>query len=329
MEYKDYYQILGVKKSASAKEIKSAFRRLAKQCHPDANPNDPKAEERFKEINEAYEVLSDPDKRVKYDQLGADWQTWERSGNRPQDYDWSRWAGGAPGGGANVRYATQEDLEQLFGGANPFSDFFSQIFGGMGARGGQGRVQYQARPQRGQDYEHPVEITLQEAYHGTARLLQMTDQSSLSSQTEGKDLRRMEIKIPAGAKTGTRVRMSGVGGSGTAGAATGDLYLRVTVLPDPRFERKADDLHTTVQVDLYTMLLGGEIQVPTMEGSVMLRIPPDTQNGCTFRLRRKGMPKLHQPDHHGDLFVQVEVQLPKLSPRQRQLVEELRQSSQS
>ena len=329
MEYKDYYQILGVKKSASAKEIKSAFRQLAKQCHPDANPNDPKAEERFKEINEAYEVLSDPDKRKKYDQLGADWQKWQRSGGQPQDFDWSRWAAGAPGGGAHVRYATPEDLEELFGSANPFSDFFSQIFGGMGAggapgmraRGASGGFQRQVRPQRGQDYEQPVEITLQEAYQGTSRLLQ-------------KDEQRLEVKIPAGAKTGTRVRMSGGGGSGTAGASAGDLYLRVTVLSDPRFERKGDDLHTTVQVDLYTMLLGGEIQVPTMEGSVMLRIPADTQNGCTFRLRGKGMPKLLQPSQQsgaghqsgarGDLFVKVEVQLPKLTPHQRQLVEEMR-----
>ena len=336
MEYKDYYKTLGVEKSASGKEIKAAFRRLAKQCHPDANPNDPKAEERFKEINEAYEVLSDKDKRGKYDQLGADWQKWQRGGGQPQDYDWSRWAGGAPGGGANVRYATPEDLEALFGGANPFSDFFSQVFGGMGTRGGPAGYQRQARPQRGQDYEHPVEITLQEAYHGTTRLLQMESQSPSSPQREGKDLRRTEIKIPAGAKTGTRVRMSGGGGSGAGGAATGDLYLRVTVLPDPRFERKGDDLHTTVQVDLYTMLLGGEIQVPTMDSSVMLRIPPDTQNGCTFRLRGKGMPKLlkspqqsgvgRQADQHGDLYVKVEAQLPKLTPRQRQLVEELRQN---
>jgi len=329
MEYRDYYRTLGVRKSASQKEIKSAFRRLAKQCHPDANPNDPKAEERFKEINEAYEVLSDKDKRSKYDQLGADWQKWQRGGGQPQDFDWNQWAAGAPGGGAHVRYATPEDLEQLFGDANPFSDFFSQIFGDAGTRGAPGGFQRQARPQRGQDYEHPVEITLQEAYHGTTRLLQMTDQSPLSPQKAVKDLRRMEIKIPPGAKTGTRVRMSGGGGSGTAGAATGDLYLRVTVLPDPRFERQGDDLHTTVQVDLYTMLLGGEIQVPTMEGSAMLRIPADTQNGCTFRLRRKGMPKLRQSDQHGDLYVRVEVQLPKLTPQQRQLVEQLRQSSSS
>ncbi|MBN1136131.1 MAG: J domain-containing protein [Anaerolineae bacterium] len=314
MEYKDYYQILGVKKSASDKEIKSAFRRLAKQCHPDANPNDPKAEERFKEINEAYEVLSDPGKRSKYDQLGADWQRWQRGGGRPQDYDWSRWAGGAPGEGVHVRYGTPEDLEELFGGASPFSDFFSQIFGSMGARGAPGGFQRQVRPQRGQDYEQPVEITLQEAYQGTTRVLQ-------------KDSQRLEIKIPPGAKTGTRVRMSGGGGGGTAGASAGDLYLRVTVLPDPRFERKGDDLHTTVHVDLYTMLLGGEIQVPTMEGSVMMRIPPDTQNGCTFRLRGKGMPKLRQPKERGDLYAKIEVQLPKLTPRQRQLVEELRKSS--
>lgn len=311
MEYKDYYQILGVQKSASAKEIKSAFRRLAKQCHPDANPNDPKAEERFKEINEAYEVLSDPEKRKKYDQLGADWQKYEQAGGWPPGYDRSA---RTPGGGPNVRYATQEDLEQMFGGGGQFSDFFSMFFGDMGTHGAPGGFRRQVRPQRGQDYEQPVEITLQEAYQGASRLLQ-------------KDGQRLEIKIPAGAKTGTRVRMSGGGGSGTAGASAGDLYLRVTVLPDPRFERKGDDLHTTVQVDLYTMLLGGEIQVPTMEGSVMLRIPADTQNGCTFRLRGKGMPKLHQSGAHGDLFVKIEVQLPKLTPRQRQLVEELRKTS--
>jgi curved DNA-binding protein len=212
----------------------------------------------------------------------------------------------------HVRYGTPEDLQDLFGGGSPFSDFFSQIFGGMGGAQRTGGFQYEMRPQRGRDYEQPVEITLQEAYHGTARLLQMDGQ-------------RLEVRIPAGAKTGTRVRMSGQGASGVAGAPAGDLYLRVTVLPDPRFDRKGDDLHTTVSADLYTLVLGGEIRVPTMTGEVALTMPPGTQNGRTFRLRGKGMPHLRQPDRHGDLYAKVEVRLPTdLTQEQRALFEQLR-----
>ena len=312
MEYKDYYKILGVSKDASEKEIKKAFRRLARQYHPDVNPDDSQAEERFKEINEAHEVLSDPEKRQKYDQLGADWQRWQQRGGRPGDFDWNQWTTGRPGERVHVRYGTPEDLQDLFGGGSPFSDFFSQIFGGMGGAQRTGGFQYEMRPQRGRDYEQPVEITLQEAYHGTARLLQMDGQ-------------RLEVRIPAGAKTGTRVRMSGQGASGVAGAPAGDLYLRVTVLPDPRFDRKGDDLHTTVSADLYTLVLGGEIRVPTMTGEVALTMPPGTQNGRTFRLRGKGMPHLRQPDRHGDLYAKVEVRLPTdLTQEQRALFEQLR-----
>ncbi|MEJ2733101.1 MAG: J domain-containing protein [Anaerolineae bacterium] len=312
MEYKDYYRILGVDKKASEKEIKKAFRRLARQHHPDMNPDDPQAEERFKEINEAHEVLSDPEKRAKYDQLGADWQRWQQRGGRPGDFDWSQWTAGRPGERVHVRYGTPEDLEDLFGGGSPFSDFFSQIFGGMSGSPGRGGFQQQMRPQRGQDYEQPVEITLQEAYQGTARILQ-------------KDGQRLEVKIPAGARTGTRVRMSGHGGVGAAGGPAGNLYLRVTVLPDARFERDGENLRTTVPVDLITMILGGQVRVPTMTGDVVLTIPPGTQNGRTFRLRGKGMPHLQQPDRYGDLYARVEVQLPtKLTREQRKLFEQLR-----
>jgi curved DNA-binding protein len=316
MEYKDYYKVLGVERGATEKEVKKAFRRLARQYHPDVNPDDPQAEERFKEINEAYEVLSDPEKRAKYDRLGADWQRWQQAGGGPGGFDWSRYATGQPGGGVHVRYGTPEDFEDLFGGGSPFSDFFSQIFGGMGgATPGGGGYQYQIRPQRGQDYEQPIEISLQEAYQGTTRILQ-------------KDGQRLEIKIPPGARTGTRVRMSGEGATGVAGGAAGDLYLRVTVMPDPRFERKDDDLYAAVPVDLYTMVLGGEVQVPTMTGEVVLSIPPGTQNGRMFRLRGKGMPRLRHPDQHADLYAKVEVQLPsKLTSRQRALFEELRKSA--
>jgi curved DNA-binding protein len=276
------------------------------------NPDNPRAEERFKEINEAHEVLSDPEKRAKYDQLGVHWQRYQQGGGRPGDFDWSQWTTGRPGEGVHVRYGTPEDLEDLFGGGSPFSDFFSQIFGGMGGSSGGGGFQRQIRPQRGQDFEQPVEISLQEAYLGTTRIL----------QTEGQ---RFEIKIPAGARTGTRVRMSGHGGGGAAGGPAGDLYLRVTVLPDARFERDGDDLRATVPVDLYTMVLGGQVRVPTMTGEVVLTIPPGTQNGRTFRLRGKGMPHLRQPDQHGDLFARVEVQLPTdLTAPQRELFEQLR-----
>jgi curved DNA-binding protein len=225
MEYKDYYETLGVSRDADEKEIRRAFRRLARQYHPDVNPNDPQATERFQEINEAYEVLSDPEKRAKYDQLGADWSRWRQAGGHPGDFDWDQWTTGAPGPGGqgqrvHVRYGTPEDLEDLFGERSPFSDFFTQVFGERGASAAPGGFEYRARPQRGQDYEQPVEVSLQEAYQGTTRLLQ-------------KNGRRLQVRIPPGARTGTRIRMSGEGGEGRTGGEAGDLYLRVRVSPDP------------------------------------------------------------------------------------------------
>jgi len=318
MDYKDYYQTLGVSRDADAKEIKRAFRKLARQHHPDVNPGDKKAEERFKEINEAYEVLSDPEKRSKYDQLGSEWARYQQTGGRPGDFDWGRWAAaGAPDGQGQrvyVRYGTPEDMEDLFGGGSPFSDFFTQIFGGMGAGAGAapGGFEYRVRPQRGQDYEQEVEISLRDAYQGTTRVLQ-------------KDGRRLEVKIPPGARTGTRVRIAGEGGPGAAGGETGDLYLRVRVLPDPQFERRDDNLHVTVPVDLYTAVLGGRVQVPALSGPVMLTVPAGTQNGRVFRLRGKGLPRLQKASQYGDLYAKVDVQLPaKLTPRQRELFEELK-----
>jgi curved DNA-binding protein len=317
MEYKDYYKILGVDKNASEKEIKSAFRKLARKYHPDVNPDDPGAETRFKEINEAYEVLGDSEKRAKYDQLGSEWRHWQQAGGGPGDFDWSRWAAGSGGGRVNVRYGTPDDFEDLFGGASPFSDFFNSIFGGQAGAGrgapGFGGFGYQPRVRRGQDLEHRVEISLAEAYHGTSRML-------------SKDGRRLEVKIPAGAKSGTRVRVRGEGSSGAAGGQAGDLYLRVKVAGDPRFERKGDDLHTTVQTDLYTAVLGGEVRAPTLAGDVKLKIPAGSQNGQIFRLRGKGMPRLRHTSEHGDLYVRLDVRLPaKLTPEQQRLFEQLRQ----
>ena len=308
MEYKDYYRILGVDRNATEKEIKQAYRRLARKYHPDVNPGDKEAEERFKEINEAYEVLSDPEKRRKYDQLGASWQQWQRMGGNPRDFDWSQWFSREwPGGRVHVEYG---DLGDLFG-EGIFSDFFRAIFGDVGTRP---RARWwEARPRyaRGQDYEQPVEISLEEAFRGTKRVLE-------------KDGRRLEVTIPPGVRTGSRVRIAGQGGPGIGGGRPGDLYLKVTVLPHPIFKRQGDDLHCEVPVDLYTAVLGGEVRVPTLEGDVMLKIPPGTQGGQTFRLRGKGMPNLRNPRQRGDLYVKVQVKVPQnLSQRERELFREL------
>jgi curved DNA-binding protein len=322
MEYKDYYDILGIGRDADQKEIRSAFRRLARQYHPDVNPGDSWAEERFKDINEAYEVLSDSEKRAKYDQLGREYSRWQQSGGRPGNFDWDQWAGGAPdqaGQRVHVRYGTPEDLEDLFRGGSAFSDFFSQIFGGVGGASPQGEAaggfEYQVRPRRGQDYEQELEISLHEAYQGARRVLQ-------------KNGRRLEVAIPAGARTGTRVRMSKEGGPGAAGGESGDLYLRIRVAPHPQFERQGNDLYVDAAIDLYTAILGGEVQIPTLEGSVMLSIPAGTQNGRRFRLRGLGMPHLRRPEKHGDLVARIDVRLPEtLTPEQRGLFEELQRIS--
>jgi curved DNA-binding protein len=300
MEYKDYYKILGVDRKAEEKEIKRAYRQLALKYHPDKNPGDKQAEERFKEINEAYEVLGDPQKREKYDQLGDSYRSWERMGGRPGGFDWSQWTQGAPGG-VHVEFG---DLGDLFGGG--FSDFFNTIFGGAQAQ--QHRGFGQAR-KRGRDIEQAITINLSEAYHGTKRVFQS-------------DGRRLEVKIPAGAKTGTKVRIAGKGQPGSAGP--GDLYLKVNVEHDPRFERKNDDLHTEVEVDLYTAVLGGEELVSTPTGPVILKIPAGSQPGQTFRLRNRGMPKIRNPKSFGDLYAKLKVLIPqKLSAEERELFQRL------
>jgi curved DNA-binding protein len=308
MEYKDYYKILGVERSADQKAIKQAYRRLARQYHPDVNPGDNTSEARFKEINEAHEVLSDPEKRKKYDQLGSQWQNWQHAGRQPQDFDWSQWftPGAGQGTGPRVQYGTVEDLQEMFGGGG-FSDFFQTIFGGMGPSPGT----RPPRPRRGRDVETEVEVTLEEAFQGATRVLD-------------KDGRRLEVKIPAGVDTGSRVRVRGEGGPGVADGQAGDLYLRVKVLPHTTFERRGDDLHVDLPVELYRAILGGEIRVPTLKGSFMLKIPPETQNGRVFRLAGQGMPRLKEPSRRGDLYAKVQVRLPeRLSDRERSLFREL------
>jgi len=300
MEYKNYYNILGVSKNATEKEIKSAFRKLAKQYHPDKNPGNKKAEDKFKEINEAYEVLGDAQKRAKYDRLGASYAQWERAGRPGGGFDFSQWY--SPGG-TRVD-ASRGNLNDVFGEGG-FSDFFDSLFGGGFGAGQRFRTSQRVR---GEDLEQLIEISLEEAFSGTRRTLQM-------------DHRRIEVTIPAGARTGTKVRISGEGG---AGQSKGDLYLVVTVAPHPKFRREGDDLHTDFPVDLYTTLLGGETHVPTLGGEVVLTIPAETQSGKVFRLSGQGMPRLRHPKERGDLYARAVVQIPTdLTEREHKLFAEL------
>jgi molecular chaperone DnaJ len=319
MANKDYYSILGINRNATDKEIKQAYRRLARKYHPDVNPGDKSAETRFKEINEANEVLSDPEKRKKYDQFGSQWQHADQFAKAGQGAQWDFGKGGA--------YRTYD-----FGDVGDLGDIFGGIFQGFGASGRQ-----TARPQ---SIEHPVEVTLEEAYQGTKRVIQMQAEeicptcggTGRTGRTRcsvcggaGRLLkpRRLEVKIPAGVTDGSRVRMAGQGSQGSGGVR-GDLYLIVRVLPNPLFERKGDDLHTEIQIPLVTTMLGGEVAVPTLKGKVALKIPPETQNGKVFRLTGQGMPHLNDSSK-GDLFAKVKVVLPTgLTAQERQLFEQLK-----
>ena len=344
VQFKDYYAILGVDRDADQKDIKRAFRKKARENHPDVNRDDPDAEGRFKDINEAYEVLSDAEKRQMYDRYGADWQRYRDAG-----FDAS---GPAPGAGG--QYQSAGDFEHWFTGGNGgfthtttssgdsggFSDFFNLLFGREGAR--PGGYRQTMRPGRGQDLEVAASVSLEEAYHGTTRRLTVRApkpcdlcdgtgivRGAMCPRCDGAgellEPRTLEVKIPAGVKTGSRVRVRGQGGPGQHGGAAGDVYLQVTVNDHSRFERVGDHLRTDVEVPLYDAILGGEVRVPTMTGGVMLTIPPETQGGRVFRLRGKGMPRLGSPYQSGDLLARVEVIIPTdLSAEENRHFEQLR-----
>jgi curved DNA-binding protein len=298
MDYKDYYKILGVERNANEDDIRKAYRKLAMQYHPDRNPNDKQAEERFKEINEAYQVLSDHQKRSLYDKLGSDYSNWQRRG-APGDFNWDQYGGSGFPGGVRVEYG---DIDDLFGGAGGFSDFFRTIFGQQAQGTGTGtRTRSRQQPQ---GYQQELEITLEEAYQGTTRVL----------QSDGK---QKQVRIPAGVRTGSKVRVAGAGPNGL------DLYLIVDVKDDPRFERRGNDLHTTAMADVFTAMLGGEANVETLSGKIKLNIPAGTQPEQVFRLAGRGMPSLKNKEEKGDLYVRLKVQVPKyLSPKQQELLEE-------
>jgi DnaJ-class molecular chaperone len=316
MEFKDYYQTLGLVKTASAKEIKQAYRKLARKHHPDVNPGDKAAESKFKEINEAYEVLGDPEKRKKYDELGANWRQYEQAqqaGDSPfGDIRWTT-SGASPGG---YRAVDEEELRSMFGDAVPFSEFFQAFFGGGPTTERRGRGARSARVRAGRDVEDEIELSLEDAMRGTTR--------RLAIKQEG-HTRTVDVRIPPGVGDGSRVRVPGEGEHGAAGGRAGDLYLRVRLAPHPGFERRGRDLHTQVSVPVTTAVLGGEAEVPTVgDKPLRLKIPPMTQNGQVFRLKGHGMPALGKPAERGDLYAAVTVAMPRdLTPEQRRHYEEL------
>lgn len=301
MEFVDYYKILGVDKNASEDDIKKAYRKLARKLHPDLNPNDKTAHKKFQEINEANEVLSDPEKRKKYDKYGKDWQHAEefekaRQSQGRQEYS----TGGNPFGGS------------AFGGAQgdeDFSDFFASMFGR--SEGGRGSRQAKFR---GQDYNAELHLGLSDAY--------TTHKQTLT--VNGKNLR---ITIPAGVQDGQVIKLKGHGGEGINGGPNGDLYITFVIAPDPHFKRSGDDLHTTVDIDLYTAVLGGEVMLDTLSGKIKLKVNPETQNGTKIRLKGKGFPVYKSEGHFGDLYVTYSVKIPtNLTERQKELFRELSKS---
>ncbi|HEU4717263.1 MAG TPA: J domain-containing protein [Bacteroidia bacterium] len=290
MEFRDYYKILGVDRNATQDEIKKAYRKLAVKFHPDKNPGDKTAEDRFKEITEANEVLSDPEKRKKYDAVGADWKHYQET-NQPNDFDWSQF-----GGSGNFHSFSGEE-------GGDFSDFFEQLFGQ--------RSQQRARNRRGQDYAAEMEITLDEAFFGTSRILEVHDE-------------KLRINTKPGAYEGQQLRIKGKGGKPSGNAARGDIYITIHVQPHPAFQRKGDDLYTDLVVDIFTAVLGGEEEVHTPGGVVKIRVPAGCDSGKKLRVRGKGMPVYGKENHHGDLYVTIGIRVPKeLSEEQKELFRRL------
>jgi curved DNA-binding protein len=304
MDYKDYYKILGVNKKATQAEIKKAYRKLAMKFHPDKNQGNTKAEDKFKEISEAYEVLGDAGKRGKYDQLGANWKHYEKNGAYAnQGYGHGQYGGYSRNAGGDI------DMDDIFGGGG-FSDFFKTFFGG--GSDNQGARTRPTRNLKGTDYSTKLTLTLLEAYQGTERLIDIKGDT-------------IKVKVGKGVRDGQRLRVKGKGGSGASGGQSGDLYIQISILPDPRFKRDENNLFTTLETELYSAVLGGKQAVETLKGPVNINIPAGTQNGKTFRLKNMGMPEYSHAGVSGDLFVKVNVVVPeKLKPEEKALFEKLR-----
>ena len=319
MAVKDYYKILGINKSATEKEIKHAYRRLARKYHPDINPGDKSSEEKFKIINEAYEVLSNNDKRQKYDRYGEQWQYADQFAKAEEKY-------------TGQTFGNRQRVYQF----NNFGDIFGDLFGNLNTG-----FRAAGPPQRGQDIYSPIELTLEEAYRGKTRTIQLQElalctacggRGKVGKRTcsichgSGKidSLKRLEVKIPSGVKDGSKIRIAEQGQDSPSGGPKGDLYLTVKIQPHSFFERKGNDLYTEISLPLTVAALGGEVEVPSMEGNLVLKIPQGTQNGKIFRLAGKGMPHLGAA-RHGNLFAKIKVILPtNLTNEEKQLFEQLR-----
>ncbi|MCJ7534149.1 MAG: J domain-containing protein [Anaerolineales bacterium] len=314
MQYRDYYKVLGVERNATEDEIKRSYRKLALEHHPDHNPGNQSAEEKFKEINEAYQVLSNSEKRSRYDKLGESYSTYTQRGGSPGNFNWEDWFVQNPRGG-KVRVDVG-DFGDIFGneGVGDFSDFFRSIFGGISGMGTASRnpsSQYVRSGQPSKSFQQSVPISFMEAYHGTTRRIEINGHQK-------------EVIIPPGSKTGTKVRVSEAI-STAPNRPKSDLFLVIQVADDPQYQRKKDNLYTNLEVDLYTAVLGGEVKVPTISGNVVLSIPAGTQPGQTFRLTGRGMPQLKAPKKFGDLLVNIEINIPqKLSAKEEELFSELK-----
>jgi curved DNA-binding protein len=298
---KDYYKILGIPKNASGEEIKKAYRKLAIKYHPDKNPGNKQAEEKFKEISEANDVLSDPEKRKKYDQFGEDWARYETAGagNFGNQYQSS-------GSGGGTYTMNEEDLKNMFGGTDSFSDIFENIFSTRGARGS-----YRKQSFKGSDINAEMEISLEEAFRGTKQNFTINNHS-------------LSIALKPGIKDQQVLKLKGKGEPGINGSTAGDLYLTIRIKPHPLFERKGDDLYTDAHVDLYTAVLGGKAEIKTLDGALKIDIPEETQNDKVLRLRGKGMPVYDRSQGQGDLYIKIKVGLPsKLSSKEKELFKQL------
>lgn len=299
MRVLDYYKILGVSRNSSDEEIKKAYRKLAVKYHPDKNQGNPEAEERFKEINEAYEVLKDPEKRKKYDQFGENWKHYQQTGGSERDYNWGQWQQQNPRGGGNY--------EEFFEGGD-FSDFFRNVFGGSYGQ--------QARSFKGRDVQAGIALTLEEAYTGTTKIVDYGGQ-------------KLRMNFKPGTYDQQVLKVRGKGQPGHGGGTPGDLYLTVSLLPDPRFERQGDDLITEADISLYTAVLGGKSNVETLSGKIRINIPAGTDPGSLLRLKGKGMPHF-QGSGSGDLLVRIKVNIPKtLTEKEKELFEELSRLNQT
>jgi len=307
LDYKDYYKVLGVEKGASSDEIKKAFRKLALKYHPDKTKGDKSSEEKFKEINEANEVLSDPAKRKKYDELGDNYQYYRQSGNQSQGFDWSQYANT---GGGQQTYSFSGDFEDLFGGSG-YSDFFETLFGGGLGGSQKKRRGGRAMQSRGQDYQAEMDITLEEAYSGTTRIFKHNGQS-------------IKLNIKPGIPDGHILKIPGKGSAGRGGGQAGDLLIKINILKHNIFERQGNDLYADLNVDLYTAVLGGKVQFKTLKGNIKIDIAKESEFGKTLRLQKLGMPKYGTANEFGDMYLKLNIQIPKnLSAKEMKLFNDL------